>query len=71
LGPAGAAWGQAQSYGEVASAWDFATIGDPGNRGPIASEVPWWGLVNPGDPPPDIGRVDYEYRIATTEVTVA
>jgi hypothetical protein len=43
---------------------DFVTVGAPGNRGANVNEVPWY---------PDrtgAGRVDYEYRITRTEVTI-
>ena len=44
--------------------WNFATVTHPGNRVPNQQEV--GGIGYPLFP---IGRVDYSYRIATTEVT--
>ncbi len=43
--------------------FDWATIGDPGNRDTLPDEVPQWSEL-------EIGGVDYEYRIARTELTV-
>ncbi|MFM9994664.1 MAG: SUMF1/EgtB/PvdO family nonheme iron enzyme [Phycisphaerales bacterium] len=43
---------------------DFVTIGAPGNRATIPSEVPL-------TPSLKIGAVDYDYRIMRTEVTVS
>lgn len=40
------------------------TVGAPGNRWANVDEVPWY-LDRAG-----AGRVDYEYRITRTEVTV-
>ena len=50
------------------SSTQWATIGDVGNRRPTDAEAGAFRL--PGDPV-NPGRVDYAYRIATTEVTVA
>lgn len=46
-----------------ANGYTWATITHAGNRATIPSEVPF-------NPTAQIGRVDYEYRMATTEVTV-
>ncbi len=48
----------AQDYG-----FDWVTVGDPGNRDTRPDEVPQWSEL-------EIGGVDYEYRIARTELTV-
>lgn len=49
--------------------FQWATIGDVGNRAVTQAEAP--NLFDAGGNPilGDVGRVDYEYRIATTEVT--
>jgi len=57
LGLAASAAG-AQTYG-----FDWAAVGDPGNRDTLPDEVPAW-------PDLETGGVDYEYRIMRTEVTV-
>ena len=46
--------------------WNFATITHPGNRLPTLAE---YGTLIPPPPSEQFGRVDYVYRIATTEVT--
>jgi hypothetical protein len=61
--------------GAVAGVQDYdfqwATIGDPGNRSATQAEAP--GFYNSGGVPyfTEPGRVDYTYRMATTEVTNA
>lgn len=47
--------------------YNWATIGDPGNRATLDHEI-----YDPFDffPNPQVGAVNYEYRMATTEVTV-
>ncbi|CAG1000710.1 hypothetical protein PHYC_02858 [Phycisphaerales bacterium] len=42
---------------------DFVTVGAPGNRATVPSEVPDW-------PGMQVGSVNYEYRISQTEVLV-
>lgn len=44
--------------------FNWRTIGAPGNRATIPSEVPMW-------PELETGSVDYEYRLMRTEVTTA
>lgn len=48
---------------------EFATVGRPGNRGALASErvVPGASMTRW----PELGRVEYEYRISTTEVSAS
>jgi formylglycine-generating enzyme required for sulfatase activity len=53
---------QAQTPPDDGISW--RTIGSPGNRGPTEAEAPGLGF-------PDAGRVDYVYRLSTTEVTVS
>ncbi|MFG0327871.1 MAG: SUMF1/EgtB/PvdO family nonheme iron enzyme [Phycisphaerales bacterium JB037] len=48
--------------------FDWATIGDPGNRPANAQEAPF--LHPPASDLVEIGDVDYEYRMTRTEVTV-
>jgi len=43
--------------------YDFALVGDPGNRDTNDEEVPMY-------PDTRVGGVEYEFRLATTEVTV-
>jgi formylglycine-generating enzyme required for sulfatase activity len=51
--------------------FQWATIGDPGNRAATQAEAP--GFYNSGGTPyfSEPGRVDYTFRMATTEVTNA
>jgi hypothetical protein len=51
--------------------FQWATIGDPGNRAATQAEAP--GFYNSGGVPyfNEPGRVDYTYRMSTTEVTNA
>jgi hypothetical protein len=51
--------------------FQWATIGDPGNRAATQAEAP--GFYNSGGVPyfNEPGRVDYTFRMATTEVTNA
>lgn len=51
--------------------FQWATIGDPGNRAATRAEAP--GFYNSGGTPyfNEPGRVDYTFRMATTEVTNA
>ena len=44
--------------------YDFAYVGDPGNRNTIDEELDVWTMGRV------VGAVDYEYRMATLEVTV-
>ncbi len=46
--------------------YQWATIGDPGNRGVVIDEVP----DRPVWVDRNLGAIGYEYRMATTEVTV-
>jgi len=48
----------AQDYG-----FDWATVGDPGNRDTLPEETPFWPDLN-------AGGVDDEYRLTRSEVTV-
>lgn len=61
--------GTLASAGTVPPSYDFqwSTIGDPGNRATLDSEI-----YDPFNiyPNPRVGAVNYEYRMATTEVTV-
>lgn len=50
--------------------FEWSTIGDPGNRNATPDEAP--RLFPPiSQIPTEVGAVDYEYRMARTEVTVA
>lgn len=46
--------------------WNWSVIGDPGNRDTLDGEIP----VFPGQSARPIGGVNYEFRMATTEVTI-
>lgn len=47
---------------QPADGFEWRTIGAPGNRATIPTEVPWW-------PELQAGSVDHEYRLMRTEVT--
>ena len=51
--------------------FEWATIGDPGNRATLPNEVlraAW--LLDDGEPFPEYGAVGYVYRIRITEVSL-
>lgn len=63
---AGSIGGVAPAVAQVPNSYDFdfVTIGAPGNRNTIPSEVPYV-------PKLEVGAVPYEYRLSRTEVAVA
>lgn len=65
VGPASGVWAQpGPGYG-----FDWVTVGAPGNRPATATEAPEF-FAPFSIPDQHVGRVDHEFRITRTEVTV-
>lgn len=68
LGTAGAAWGAPTPVITTIYGQQYVTVGAPGNRNMLPVER--YFNFNPTPVTEQVGRVDYAYRIARTEVTI-
>ncbi len=68
LGAAGAAWGAPTPVITTIYGQQYVTVGAPGNRNMLPVER--YFNFNPTPVTEQVGRVDYEFRIARTEVTI-
>lgn len=68
LGAAGTAWGAPTPVITTIYGQQYVTVGAPGNRNMLPVER--YFNFNPTPVTEQVGRVDYEFRIARTEVTI-